>query len=372
MATRRELLSTALGLAIANRALSEGQLPTSSSKEYPRIGVYSSISSTRMSDYGAEAMTLYRRGISSIYVDEDRDALINAAAIIGSSEDIEIGTAWCTPGRSPVLLALAAQWLLGMSGGRRFSLGIGLNSRVLATRLGFSWEKRHEYLQDYMVAMRRIVDAADGSEIQHDGPYFKFSMPGRSHSESPMPYPPVLLKVTDLEQFRVAGATCDEVVLGQMTPLAAFEREGSALLQQAAVSSGTRPRRIGLRKMVWSLVSDDSVTAVSRLRGLIASKLADKSFGNRELAVAAGFGREADEILSRMAAGDREGAARAVSNDMWRAYGLAGTPAEVREQASRYAGKVDTLICMGSMFGLSGFDAYMIEHFRMIDAVALN
>lgn len=370
--TRREILTGAIGLgafAGVASALPQGKSASPPADAYPKIGVYSSISSENMAEYGAEVMALKRRGISSVYVDEDRDAIVSAAAMISSSSDVEIVTGWCAPGRSPVLLETAVRWLNAFSGGR-FTLGIGINAPVVATFLGIKWSERHEYLADYLTAMRRLLDAPANVPLQHDGPYLKFSRPGIPGHEVQRPAVAMLLKVTDLDQFRMVGATCDGAVLGQMTPLDAYTAAGRELMRLGAAGAGRATQSLRINKMVWTLVSDDSVTAIARLRGLIASKIVDKNFDNRSLAVQAGFADEVNEVTARFAAGDKAGAAQAVSERMWRAYGLAGSASEVREQAALYAGKVDSLVCMGSMFGLPDLQAYMREHLRATDAVA--
>lgn len=357
MTTRREILAGAIGFGAAMQsgaASTHGALDSASERarsggSYPRIGVYSSVSSTNMSDYGAEVMAFEKRGISRVCVDEDRDAMVSAAALICGSRNVEIATGWCAPGRAPMLLATAARWLNAFSSGR-FTLGIGINAAAIAPVVGIAWSDRHEFLRDYLIATRRALDTP------------------AAYDETVAP--PMIIKLTDLAQFHMAGMTCDGVALGQMTPLAAYTAAGSELMRVGAESAGRANRTFRIDKLVWTLVSDDSVTAITRLRGLIASKIVDASFDNAGLAVAAGFADEVEEIKARHTAGDKAGAAQAVSERMWRAYGLAGTHDEVRAQATAYAGKVDTLVCMGSMFGLPDMQAYMREHFRAIDAVA--
>ena len=336
---------------------------------YPKIGVYSSVSSTNMSDYSAEVMALRDLGISSVYVDEDRDALVSAAAMISGSKDVEIATGWCSPGRAPVLLAKAAVWLDAFSG-ERFTLGIGINSPVVGSFLGFAWADRHAFLQDYLLAVRRALYAAPESSIQYDGPFFKYVARGSHDADGRRAGAPIMIKVTDLPQFRMVGAACDGLVLGQMAPFAAYAAAGPDLMRAGAESAKRQLPQIRVNKMIWTIVDDDSKKAIGRLQGLLASKIIDKSFDNKELAVQAGFSDEVDEISARFAAGDKVAAAQAVTEKMWRAYGLAGTPEEVRAQAAGYASKVDTLVCMGSMFGLADFATYMREHHRITSAIA--
>ena len=378
MLTRRNFIGAAATVGMSTNALA-GQISTLSPKgdkkvtdqklAYPKIGVYSSVASVNMSEYSAEVRALGAAGISSVYVDEDRDALLNAAALLSAGGGVDIATGWCVPGRTPVLLAKAASWLDAFSG-ERFTLGIGINSPVVASFVGFSWADRHPLLLDYLTAVRRVLHAPAGSPVEYKGPYFNYAAHGFSDRDSRRVSPPIMIKVTDLPQFEMAGATCDGVALGQMTPLLAYAASGSDLVAAGAKSAERDLTSFRVDKMVWTMIDDDSTKAISRLKGLIASKIVDKSFDNKELAVQAGFSNEVNEITARFAAGDKPGAAQAVSDKMWRAYGLAGTPEEVRAQAASYAGKVDTLICMGAMFGLPDFATYLREHLRITSVIA--
>ena len=122
--------------------------------------------------------------------------------------------------------------------------------------------------------------------------------------------------------------------------------------------------------MIVTLVSDDSESAVQRLKGYIANSIGNKTFNYRRMVEESGFEKEAGLISAKLEAGDEVGAASAVSEDMWRAFGIAGNAAEVREQVASYAGKVNRLIMLSSMYGLSGLEEYIESNWHMLETVS--
>lgn len=321
---------------------------------------------------GKEQLTEYVRrtvelGFSSIYVDEEPSAVITAAYMSTiTPSNVTLGTSWCRPNRHPICLAADARALHMICKGRA-TLGVGMIDSRSPAAYGFKWDERHEQLRDYMRATRACFDLRAGETVDYQGKYYQVN--GLASPREPGAVPPLDLKVMELEEMETAGETCDIVTLGQMTPWSFYELKGKDLLRKGSVKSGRDASNIAVKKLITTIVSDDHQVAVNRLKGYIVSQLKSTSFDYKRLAKEAGFAEELKEIMSRVSKGDELGAIESVTEEMWQAYGIAGTPQEVLEQVSKYTGKVDSLVVMGTLYGTGGLEGYMHEHWKMLSVV---
>jgi len=333
---------------------------------YPKIGIYAAAFDKKGLE--EDSRKLHNKGVSATYIDEDNCAAVTAA-VLGcvAPPGMTIGTAWCVPWQHPTGLTIAAKALHGYCD-ERFILGVGMHMPAAEKYFGFTWSERHERLRDYMRAMRACFDEKPGQPVNYDGKYYPVKeFGGRQHVK---PVPPLYMKIMEAEEMETAGETCDGLYLGQLTPYAFFDKVGAEAMKKGAARAGRDPSKIVINNMVTAVASDDGITAINRLKGWIANGLMKKSFDYQRLAIEAGFEKETRAIVERMEKDDKDGAAAAVGEEMWRAYGLAGTPEEVRAQAAAYAGRIDTLVCLACSHGLRDVGrTYVQEHYMMTDAV---
>jgi probable F420-dependent oxidoreductase len=132
-----------------------------------------------IADVAGLALMAERRGFESVWVAElTRSATIQAAAAIGATSAIGVGTAAALAfPRSPTVTAMEAWDLDELSGGR-FSLGLGSQvRRVMEARFGIPFEHPAARLADYAEAVRTVWAANRGEPVTHDGPFYRISMP---------------------------------------------------------------------------------------------------------------------------------------------------------------------------------------------------
>lgn len=218
--------------------------------------------------------------------------------------------------------------------------------------------------------MRACFDETADQAVNYQGPYFRISAKTAFGGSKPGPVPTLHFKVMEVEEMNTAGETCDAVTLGQMTPYSFYLGRGGDRLREGAHAGKRDPQMVDICKMVVTLVSDDSQSAVDRLKGYIAKSIGSKTFDYRRMAEESGFEQEAGLISARLQAGDEVGATNAVTEKMWRAYGIAGNTAEVREQVAAYAGKVQRLILLSSMHGLTSIEEYVESNWNMLEVVS--
>jgi alkanesulfonate monooxygenase SsuD/methylene tetrahydromethanopterin reductase-like flavin-dependent oxidoreductase (luciferase family) len=339
---------------------------------FPKIGCWVDPRSKEL--LAADIKRHSESGVATLLTDEEPNAVMTVL-LMGQQapKHMTLGTGWTPPNRHPTCLDGEARALHKLCDGRA-TLGVAMHGAGSTKVCGFDWSGRHERLRDYMRATRACLDQQPGKKVNYQGKYYQvvdFGSYGSAYGEM-LPVPPLCLKVIEVEEMATAGETCDGLTVGQMMPWAFYEKVGSELVRRAAEKAGRDPSKIAVSKLATTVVDDDSAAAVKRLKGAIATTLVRETFDFKRVAIEAGFADEVRAIGERMKKDDKKGAAEAVSEAMWRSYGLAGTPDEVREQAAAYAGKVDTLVVMGTMFGSKDLDEYLIGHYKAIKTVTAD
>jgi alkanesulfonate monooxygenase SsuD/methylene tetrahydromethanopterin reductase-like flavin-dependent oxidoreductase (luciferase family) len=114
-------------------------------------------------------------------------------------------------------------------------------------------------------------------------------------------------------------------------------RTATAHIAAGARRAGRRPEAIDLVSLLPCSVSEDRREAYDRLRPAVAFYAGFFPRYNRLMAES-GFPRAAQAIRAAWHAGDRDGAARQVPDELIRAVGIAGTSAECRERIDAYRG----------------------------------
>jgi alkanesulfonate monooxygenase SsuD/methylene tetrahydromethanopterin reductase-like flavin-dependent oxidoreductase (luciferase family) len=132
---------------------------------------------------------------------------------------------------------------------------------------------------------------------------------------------------------RATGRTAD----GWLPHNIPFENLGDAFetIAETAKEAGRDPDAIACAPYVPSAVSDDPAEAVDAVKGHLAYYVGSGEGYRR--AVAEMFPDEADAVAEAWREGDRAGARDAVTEEMVRALGVAGTPGEARDQLDAIA-----------------------------------
>jgi probable F420-dependent oxidoreductase len=191
-----------------------------------------------LADVGSLAAMAERRGFESVWVAElTRSATIQAAAAIGATSTIGVGTAVTLAfPRSPTVVAMEAWDLDELSGGR-LSLGLGSQvRRVMEARFGIPFEHPAARLADYAAAVRAVWAANRGEPVTHDGRFYRISMPTFHGPAQPGRRDvPILFAAVGPVMSRTAGTIADGV-LGH--PLASPRYLGTVVMP--AIATGAR------------------------------------------------------------------------------------------------------------------------------------
>ena len=271
-------------------------------------------------------------GYDSVWVAEghggDQFAILAACAL--RTRRIRLGTAISSVFvRTAPTIAMAAATVDELSGGR-FVLGLGSSHRVqVGPEHGVEYAQPLERVRDTVRVVRTLLRER---EVRHDGETVRiedFKLWFRPYRGDP----PVYLSALFPKMMELTGEIADGVILTRSTLAsagAARER-----LAAGAVRAGRDPDAIEVTSLLPASVAADREAALAAARPGLAFYAGFFPRYNRLLAES-GFAAEAAAVAAAWAAGDPAGAARAVTDEMIAATGIAGTPAQVRERLDAY------------------------------------
>ena len=271
-------------------------------------------------------------GYESVWVAEGHggDQFAILAACAARTRRVRLGTAISSVYvRTAPTIAMAAATLDELSGGR-FVLGLGSSHRVqVGPEHGVEYARPLDRVRDTVAIVRALL--RDG-EVTHAGETVRierFDLWFRPFR----PDPPVYLSALFPKMLELCGEISDGVILTRSTlATAAAARDRIAA---GAARAGRGAGTIEVTSLLPASVSADRAAAFAAARPGLAFYAGFFPRYNRLLA-ASGFPGEAAAIAAAWAAGDSAGAARAVTDEMIAATGIAGTPSECRERLDAY------------------------------------
>ena len=296
-----------------------------------RIGVAFSggLTASDIADCAERAESL---GYESVWVAEghggDQFAILAACAL--RTRRVRLGTAISSVYvRTAPTIAMAAATVDELSGGRCV-LGLGSSHRVqVGPEHGVEYSRPLGRVGDTVAVVRTLL--RDG-EVSHAGETVRidrFDLWFRPfRREIPIYLSALFPKMTEL-----CGEIADGVILARST-LAGAAR-ARAHVAAGAARAGREAAAIEIASLLPASVAPDRETALAAARPGLAFYAGFFPRYNRLLAES-GFPGEAAAVAKAWAAGDTAGAARAVTDEMIAATGIAGTAAECRDRIEAY------------------------------------
>lgn len=258
------------------------------------------------------------------------EAFALAGALAAATERMDIGVAVVPAGvRSPALLAMGAGTVSSVLRGRRFHLGIGASSAVIVRSWhGAEFDPPLARVGDSVQATRALLGGGReycGETVRVD----RFRL-------AAAPDGPVDLYVGALgpAMLRLAGAVADGVCLNLMT-VGAVGRQLGEIRSGAAAAGRDLPAAFGVMARFHTVLTGDVAEGRSIIRAGFGPYFAQPVY-NRFLAWM-GYPEEAKAIAEAFAAGDRDGVAAALHDDLVDAVALVGPPGLIRARLSEYA-----------------------------------
>ena len=247
---------------------------------------------------------------------------------------IQVGT------RTPVAIAQAAMTLSNLSGGR-FVLGLGASGpQVIEGLHGVSFQRPLTRLKETVEIVRGVFG---GGKISYAGRVFQIPLPGGEarpmrlsmRAEHPIP---VYLATLSPAMLRLTGEIADGWLGTSFVPEGA-DAAYFAHLDEGLAQSGRRRADLDIcqgaevafapdEDVLTHMVADRKMELAFSLGGMGS---ASTNYYNQAYS-RQGWAETAEEVRTRWQAGDRDGAAALVTDDMVLATTLIGTETMVRQR----------------------------------------
>jgi 5,10-methylenetetrahydromethanopterin reductase len=257
-----------------------------------------------------------------------RDAFAAQALMAVRTSRIRFGTAVVSPLlRHPTLLASSAATIQELSGGRAV-IGIGVGGFEFPTQLGFRIEHPLALVREAVEIVRTVIR---GEDVDIRGRYFTTTGAKLLWSVAEVP---VYMAARGAMMLELAGEIADGVIthgLARSYVDFALERIGQG------VRRGSRPAGACELALMFDVEVDDDVdAAIERLRPR-CTIMAGGAYAESLIPV---FGLDPAQVMPlREAVRSQDpGAARLVTDDMVRAFAVAGPAKHVAERLEELAG----------------------------------
>lgn len=265
-------------------------------------------------------------GYDSIWLPElwGSDAFVQLGVLARETESITLGTAIANVfSRSPGVLAMAAATVDGFAGGDRTILGTGVSTpKAVEDCHGIPYEQPVRRAHE-TIAVAKAYLSQGSDPVEYDGELI-----------SVQDFPAL---DTDVPIYHAALGPANRRVVARLADgwiphNVPFTRLDEAFedIAETAEEAGRDPEDITVAPYVPAAVSEDGEKARAALRGHVAYYVGSGAGYRR--AVAQSFPDEASAIADHWQAGDTDAAKGAVTDEMIRALGVAGTEEEAREQ----------------------------------------
>ena len=241
------------------------------------------------------------------------------------------------PARPPGLTALTAATLDALSGGR-FRLGLGVsNPDVARGWYGAGADRPLGRTREYVDLVRR---ALSGDPVHHEGRHYSVGGPAPLHvlTRPVRPDLPVYLAAVGPANLGLAGEIADGWI-GVFTAPEAV-KEAVAEIADGRKRAGRDMAGFEVLPSLPTAVGPDPAAAADLLRDQYVYLM---GIGDAErnvyctLARRLNYGRVADELRKRLAAGDRAGAAAVLPVDFIDRTALIGPVPRIAERMAEYA-----------------------------------
>lgn len=268
------------------------------------------------------------------------DAVSVLGAVAGATERIGLASGLMQiPARTPVLTALSAATLDGLSGGR-FHLGLGVSNPDVSLGwygqpFGHPLQRTREYVEIVRLALR-------GEPVRYAGHHYRLppdgsAEPAHLRAAAVRADIPILLGAVGPRSLELAGEIADGWIGAFCSPRRIADSLTHCRAGAGKGIPGQRP--FAVLPSVPVGVGADLAAAAAPLRGYFANFIglgsSERSIYYR-LAAELGYETAAADIYRCCRAGDREAAARAVPLELIDAVSLLGDVPRIAQRMAAY------------------------------------
>ncbi|MCO5315719.1 MAG: LLM class F420-dependent oxidoreductase [Solirubrobacterales bacterium] len=286
------------------------------------------------------------RGYESVWVAESygSDCVSVLAWLAAQTEKINLGAAIMqVPARPPAAAAMAGATIDTLSNGR-FMFGFGPSGpQVSEGWYGVPYGKPWGRTREYVEVVREII-AREG-KLDHQGEHYQLPLPegqGKSLKLNFRPLRnriPIFLGAIGRRSVEIAAEVADGWI-PIFFSVDKFQEAWGEHIEKGLAAGGRSREDLEISPSVQVAIDGDLEAARNMVRmGLVlylGGMGSKKTNFYVDLSHRFGFGDVADEVQERFQAGDKEGAFKALPDELVNAVSLIGTEDEVAERLSRF------------------------------------
>lgn len=286
------------------------------------------------------------RGYESVWVAESygSDCVSVLAWLAAQTEKINLGAAIMqVPARPPAAAAMAGATIDTLSNGR-FMFGFGPSGpQVSEGWYGVPYAKPWGRTREYVEVVREIIARED--KLDHQGEHYRLPLPDGQGKPLKLNFRPlrndipIFLGAIGRRSVEIAAEIADGWI-PIFFSVDKFQEAWGEHIEKGLAAGGRSREDLEISPSVQVAIDGDLETARNVVRmGLVlylGGMGSKKTNFYVDLSHRFGFGDVADEVQERFQSGDKEGAFKALPDELVNAVSLIGTEAEVAERLARF------------------------------------
>jgi probable F420-dependent oxidoreductase len=307
--------------------------------------------SARWTDIAERARQVEAAGFSGMLFTETSATpwmCITAAAMAAPGLEFSTGIAVAFP-RSPMVSAAIA-WELADNTAGRYRLGLGSQVKAhIDRRYGVDFDPPGPRLKDYVEAVRACLRAFRGEEkLDHDGPFYKLSLLPDAWKPRSHTYGDIKIDISAVGPYmtRAAGEVADGIHVHPFHSVPYLEQVLGPKVAEGAAKTGRNPAAVDLIVPVFTIVGDseeEQAPFKRAARSQIAFYGSTRNYGFQFDML--GFEGTSARLNERLKAGDIEGMANLITDEMLEHYAVTASWSELGPKlVERYQGKAARVV----------------------------
>ncbi len=307
------------------------------------------------------------------FTESGRTAYTGCTAAALTAEHLDIGTAIAVAfPRSPMVTAQVA-WELADATDGRFVLGLGTQVKAhIERRYSAAFEHPGSRLREYVLAVKAIFRAFQGDEpLDFHGDFWNFDLMPRMWSPGPIDTPnvPVYIAAVRPWSARMAGEVCDGIHVHPFHSMRYLQEVVLPAVHEGAASAGRSPDDIAVVCPVMAILGD---TEEERVKARAETRLRIAFYGSTRTYSGVfdlhGWEGTADRLHELQRAGDLEGMAATIADEMLEVYSLESSWDGLADAlVEKYGGIADRIVMYDASANWS-FGAGSLDRWRDVTA----
>jgi probable F420-dependent oxidoreductase len=306
---------------------------------------------TRWADAADLARRVEQAGFSGmLFTETGQTPWMNVAAAASAAPSLTVSTGVAVAFPISPMVAASIAWELADNTGGRFRLGLGSQVRAhVERRYGAAFDPPGPRLRDYVLAVMDILAAFRGERpLAHDGPYYQLSLLPDMWRPPPHEHGDIKVDISAVGPWMttMAGEVADGIHVHPLHSMHYLEHRLLPSMRAGAKRAGRDPTDIDLLIPVFIVPGDtaeEQAFLAQRARTQIAFYGSTKNYAFQFDDL--GFEGTSARLNDRLKAGDVDGMAATITDEMLDVYAIVGPWDEIADRiVERYAGVAERVV----------------------------